>query len=99
MNAMDKGVSLTDVAAGFMQSQEFIDAYGAAPSNLDLVAQIYMNVLHRTAEPTGLAYWTNALDQHLVSAAQALGMISESAENQAAVATIIGNGFSYVPVG
>jgi post-segregation antitoxin (ccd killing protein) len=99
MNAMDKGVSLTDVAAGFMRSEEFVDIYGAAPSNVDLVSKIYLNVLHRAAEPTGLAYWTSALDQHLVTAAQALGMISESAENQAAVATIIGNGFSYQPFG
>ncbi|WP_296950364.1 Calx-beta domain-containing protein, partial [uncultured Massilia sp.] len=99
MNAMDHGTTLTEVAAGFMQSKEFIDAYGSAPSNLDLVSKIYMNVLHRPAEQAGLDYWTNALDQHVVTAAQALGMISESAENQGAVAAIIGNGFDYTPYG
>lgn len=99
MSAMDRGTSLNDVAAGFMQSDEFIGTYGAAPSNLDLVSKIYMNVLHRPAEAAGLNYWVNALDQHAVTAAQALGLISESAENQGAVATVIGNGFAYTPFG
>jgi hypothetical protein len=99
MNAMDKGTSLADVANGFMHSEEFIKAYGAAPSNYDLVNKIYMNVLHRPAEAGGLDYWVHALDSHLVTSAQALSMISESAENQAAVLTVIGNGFVYTPYG
>ena len=99
INAMDRGLSLTEVAAGFMQSDEFIKAYGANPSNHNLVSQIYLNVLHRPAEAGGLAYWTSALDRGVVSAAQALGMISESPENVAAMAPVIGEGFTYTPYG
>ncbi|WP_159627776.1 Calx-beta domain-containing protein [Massilia puerhi] len=99
INVMDQGLSLAEVAAGFMQTPEFIAAYGANPSNHDLVSQIYLNVLHRPAEPGGLAYWTGALDRGVVTAAQALSMISESPENQAALAPVIGEGFTYTPYG
>lgn len=99
IKAMDAGTSINAVAAGFMQSQEFIQAYGANASNYDLVSKIYTNVLHRPAEAAGLNYWVNALDQNLVSKAEVLAMISESAENQAALAPIIGNGFAYTPYG
>jgi hypothetical protein len=99
INSMDKGISLTQVAAGFMQSAEFIKAYGANPSNHDFVSQVYMNVLHRPAEEAGLNYWVNVLDTHQITQAQALSFISESAENQAALLPIIGNGFPYIPYG
>jgi len=99
INVMDNGLSLAEVAAGFMRTPEFIAAYGANPSNHDLVSQIYLNVLHRPAEPGGLAYWTGALDRGVVTAAQALSMISESPENQAALAPVIGEGFTYTPYG
>jgi hypothetical protein len=99
MNAMDKGTSLTAVADGFMHSEEFIKAYGANPSSYDLVSKIYQNVLHRPPEAAGLDYWVNVLDSHQITSAQALSLISESAENQAAVITVIGNGFTYTPYG
>ena len=99
IDVMDGGLSLAEVAAGFMRTPEFIAAYGANPSNHDLVSQIYLNVLHRPAEPGGLEYWTGALDRGVVTAAQALSMISESPENQAALAPVIGEGFTYTPYG
>ncbi|WP_306395390.1 Calx-beta domain-containing protein [Telluria beijingensis] len=99
IDVMDRGLSLAEVAAGFMRTPEFIAAYGANPSNHDLVSQIYLNVLHRPAEPGGLEYWTGALDRGVVTAAQALSMISESPENQAALAPVIGEGFTYTPYG
>lgn len=99
INAMDKGTSLTDVATGFMASQEFKQIYGAAPSNTQLVTKFYENILHRQPEQGGLDFWVGVLDGHGASAAQVLANISESAENQVGVATIIGNGFTYLPYG
>lgn len=99
MNAMDKGSSLVEVAAGFMKSPEFIAAYGANPGSRDLVSKIYLNVLHRPAEAAGLDYWSKALDSGAVNAAEVLSLISESAENQAGLLDVIGNGFTYTPYG
>lgn len=99
LNAMDKGTTLEQVAAGFMSSPEFTRLYGANPGSKDLVSKIYTNVLHRPAEQGGLDYWSSALDNKLVTPAQVLAMISESAENQAAVLKVIADGFPYTPYG
>jgi len=99
LSAMDKGTTLEEVAAGFMSSPEFAKLYGANPSNRELVSKIYTNVLHRAAEQGGLDYWSAALDNKLVTKAQVLAMISESAENQAAVLKVIADGFPYTPYG
>ncbi|MEX5745172.1 Calx-beta domain-containing protein [Massilia sp. X63] len=99
LSAMDKGTTLEEVAAGFMSSPEFAKLYGANPSNRDLVSKIYTNVLHRAAEQGGLDYWSSALDNKLVTKAQVLAMISESAENQEAVLKVIADGFPYTPYG
>lgn len=99
LSAMDKGTTLEEVAAGFMSSPEFAKLYGANPSNRDLVSKIYTNVLHRAAEQGGLDYWSSALDNKLVTKAQVLAMISESAENQEAVVKVIADGFPYTPYG
>lgn len=99
LNAMDKGATLESVAAGFMASPEFAKLYGANPSNKELVSKIYTNVLHRQAEQGGLDYWSAALDNKMVTPAQVLALISESAENQEAVLKVIADGFPYTPYG
>lgn len=99
LSAMDKGSTLEQVAAGFMTSPEFVKLYGANPGNKELVSKIYTNVLHRPAEQGGLDYWSSALDNKLVTPAQVLAMISESAENQEAVLKVIADGFTYTPYG
>ncbi len=46
---MDKGMSLTDVANGFIGSPEFKALYGENPSTAEFVNRLYQNVLHRAA--------------------------------------------------
>ena len=99
IHAMDGGMALNDVAAGFIASAEFKTMYGAAPSNADLVGKFYTNVLHRAGDAGGIAFWTGVLDNHSVTAAGALAGFSESPENQAALIGVIGNGIGYVPFG
>lgn len=99
MSMLDKGMSLTSVATGFMDSAEFKAVYGAAPSNTQLVSKFYENILHRQPEKAGLDYWVGVLDARNASTAEVLAAISESAENQAALVDIIGNGFVYTPYG
>lgn len=97
MSVADKGAALTQISGEFMQSAEFKSLYGASTSNADLVALLYVNALHREPDAAGLAYWTNVLDTGQATREQVLFGFSESAENQEAVAPVIGNGFAYQP--
>lgn len=99
MNVLDKGSALASVADGFIQSNEFASVYGAAPTNSELIARFYENILDRQPEQAGLNYWVGLLDAKTATTADVLAAISESAENQAGLADIIGNGFAYTPFG
>ena len=90
------GLSLTQVAQGFIDSPEFSAAYGSL-SNSDFVTQLYANVLHRAPDAAGLKFHVDLLNAGNISRAQDLVGFSESTENQAALIGIIGNGFAYIP--
>lgn len=92
---IDKGAQLSDIAQGFMQSQEFKNMYGANPANSEMVQKFYQNVLHRAPDAGGLQYWTSILDNQHANGAQVLASFSESAENQAALIGVIDAGFSF----
>jgi hypothetical protein len=98
MSAMDKGTDLRSVARDFVASPEFINAYGANPSDADFVNLLYHNVLHRDGDASGVAFWLHAL-QGGTPRENVLADFSESAENQAALIGTIGNGFTYTPYG
>lgn len=95
--AADGGMTLQSIAAEFIQSPEFIALYGASTSNSELVRLLYVNALHRQPDDAGVAFWTDVLDTGAATRTEVLADFSESAENQAAVATIIGNGFEFTP--
>lgn len=94
---MDSGQSLVEIASGFAASKEFRELYGSAPTNAELVTRMYTNILHRDPEPGGYAFWLDVLDTKKADLATVLASISESAENQAAVAELIANGIAYTP--
>jgi hypothetical protein len=93
---MDKGMSLHEVADGFVHSAEYTALYGASPTSAELVARLYQNVLHRAPDAAGEAYWTGVLQQG-ASVADVLGNFSESPENQAQVIGAIQGGMAYLP--
>ncbi|MBA4094428.1 MAG: hypothetical protein C0489_10105, partial [Candidatus Accumulibacter sp.] len=97
--AFDRGSSLVDIADGFVRSREFVDQYGAAPSNAELVTRLYRNILDRDPEQAGFDFWLNALDKKLVDLPSLLAQFSESGENRAAVAELIAHGVHYQPYG
>lgn len=99
INSLDKGLSLTAIAAAFMTQAEFKTAYGNSQSNLELVTRFYQNILGRDPEAAGRDFWVGKLDQKAVGVAEVLAAISESAENKAGLVDIIGNGFTYTPWG
>lgn len=96
INVLDQGHSLTDVAREFVGSDEYRKAYSGATSNHDIVVKFYENILHRAPEQGGLDFWTGVLDRG-VEVAVVLAEISESGENKAGLAEVIGNGFAYTP--
>ncbi|MES2130350.1 MAG: DUF4214 domain-containing protein [Pseudomonadota bacterium] len=96
MAALDRGMSLHDVAQAFVGSAEFTARDKAAPDDASFVTQLYQNVLHRDGEAGGFNFWVGKLHDGLARA-DVLAAFSDSAENQAALATIIGNGFAYTP--
>lgn len=97
MAKVDAGATLTDVTNELVKSVEFKTLYGANPANADLVARLYHNILHRDAEPAGQQFWTSVLDRKGATVSELLASFSESAENQLAVASLIGQGISYLP--
>jgi hypothetical protein len=94
VNAMDKGVTLTQVADAFIASAEFQATYGNL-DNAHFVNQLYQNVLHRGPDASGFAFWQNVLDTNAATRAQVLAGFSESNENQANVIGSIQDGFFY----
>jgi hypothetical protein len=99
ISAIDHGMSLRDVAQGFVGSTEFKTIYGSNPSSLDFVTKLYQNILHRAPEGGGLAFWTGVLDNKTAGMADVLSGLSESGENKAGLVGVIGDGFAYDPYG
>ena len=97
IKAMDNGYSLRDIAAGFVNSAEFKTLYGANPTNADIINKFYLNVLHRTPDQAGVDFWVGVLDRKADTIAGVLAGFSESAENQAALIGVIGNGIEFFP--
>jgi Ca2+-binding RTX toxin-like protein len=99
MSALDKGMSLVDIATGFIASDEYKTAYGTNLSNRDLITKYYENILGRAPEQGGLDFWVGVLDNKQASVAQVLASISESGENITGTAALIANGFDFTPYG
>jgi hypothetical protein len=99
ISVMDSGATLNNIAQGFVDSPEFKKLYGTSPTNAQVVAKMYDNVLHRTPDQAGYDYWVGVLDRREASVAAVLATISESPENQAALVGVIGNGIVFTPYG
>lgn len=93
---MDKGMDLISVAARFIDSPEFRTQYGTNPTNAQFITLLYDNVLGRTPDQAGLNWWVNEMAINPTKTQQkVLADFSEGTENQANVATLIGNGIVY----
>ena len=97
IGGMDQGMTLLQVASGFIGSTEFQGLYGASPSNSQFVNLLYANVLHRTPDAGGYGYWVDQLANGTQTREQVLTGFSESPENQAALIGVIQNGMAYLP--
>ncbi|MGZ5201494.1 MAG: DUF4214 domain-containing protein [Telluria sp.] len=97
IKALDSGVTLDQAAAGFAQSKEFADLYGASSTDNQFVDALYQNVLHRAGDTSGHDFWVAAIEQSGVSREAVLSHFSESAENQAQVIGTIQHGMQFLP--
>lgn len=96
IGAMDQGMTLLEVAHGFIGSAEFQSLYGANPGNGQFVTLLYDNVLHRAPDAGGYGYWVDQLASGAQTREQVLTGFSESAENQLALIGVIQNGMAYL---
>jgi len=94
---LDQGVTLQEMSAAFVRSDEFVTLYGAAPTNAEIVTRLYHNILDREPDQGGYDFYLSVLDRKAATVGEVLADFSESRENRAAVAELIGLGFSYLP--
>jgi hypothetical protein len=92
ISQMDAGMSQLEVAARFVDSDEFRALYGINPTNAEFLTRLYSNVLHRAPDTGGYAWWLVELDAGRYNKVTALAGFSESPENQAGVLNAIING-------
>jgi len=75
------GESLAQIAAAFVDSAEFQARFGTGLTDPEFIEQLYLNVLGRSADPDGLAFWLTELTAG-ASRGRVLASFSESAEHQ-----------------
>jgi S-layer protein len=90
-NWVNSGLSMDQIAEGFVNSEEFTNRYGSNNVTEAFVTSLYFQVLGRAPDAEGLANWTNSG----LSAAQILAGFSESQEfkntTSVAVSTFLDN--------
>ncbi len=91
IDGMDRGMGLSQVATGFINSAEFKALYGNNPTNSEFVTLLYDNVLHRAPDVVGYDYWMNALSSGMTREGALIGF-SESTENKMALMAFDMNG-------
>lgn len=73
------GTKVSAISSSFAASSEFKTKYGAL-SNRAFVTRIYTDVLGRTADPSGVNYWTAKLDSKAKTRGEVMVGFSESNE-------------------
>ena len=94
INAADKGMSFSEVAAGFLRSSEFATAYGNDPTNQAYVSKLYENILGRAGEQAGVSFWEGKLNEG-AGRDTVLYTFAEASENLDRTATAVANGVVY----
>ena len=93
-------MDIVEVAARFIDSQEFRSLYGSDADNTAFVTLLYNNVLNRAPDTEGYAWWVDQLSNNAEKTWQkVLSDFSESDENISNVADLIGSGMVYVAYG
>ena len=95
---IDNGMDMVEIAARFIDSEEFRSLYGQNPKNGEFLNKVYLNVLDRLPDSGGYSWWIDQLENNPEKTWQkVLADFSESPENQANVAELIANGIVFDP--
>lgn len=98
ISQMDDGMDMVEVAARFIDSDEFRLLYGTNPTNGEFLNKVYLNVLDRLPDQEGYAWWVDQLENNPEKTwEKVLADFSESPENQSNVADLIANGIVFDP--
>lgn len=92
---LDSGMTLSEVAGGFVTSHEFQNRYGINPSADDFLQLLYQNVLDRSYDQEGFDYWVGKINSGY-SREDVLVGFSESNENKLVVIGSIQGGIEYL---
>ena len=84
----DPLISYKDVSQNFVDSPEFSAIAAPEASNDVFTSALYQNVLGRDPDPSGLGYWTSALDSGAQDRADVLMGFANSQENIALYETL-----------
>jgi hypothetical protein len=79
--AVNNGGNFNAIAQTFAQSQEFLDLY-AGHDTAGLVNRAYISLFSHNADPSGLQYWTNAINSGQVNLGDAVMAIANGARGQ-----------------
>jgi hypothetical protein len=79
LNRRRAGWTLSRISSNFAGSSEFVRRYGTL-TNRQFVQQVYLNVLGRAGEASGIDFWTNRLNRGTTSRGQVMINFSESNE-------------------
>jgi hypothetical protein len=97
---MDAGLSVEELAARFIDSDEYRSLYGTGLSPEAFLKRVYENVLGRAPDPAGLAWWVNQMQTNPdKTPAKVLADFSESAENKTGTAAELAQGVKYIAFG
>ena len=97
---MDKGMSVVELAARFIDSAEYRSLYGSSQDPQAFLTQVYQNVLGRPPDASGLAWWVSQMQGNPEKTpAKVLADFSESAENHTATAPKVSGGVKYIAFG
>lgn len=94
MNILRTGATLDQVASQFVNSSEFALRYGSPAVPATVVDTLYQNILQRSADAAGRAYWINTLNKG-TGAGVLLNGLAQSAEYQAKANGVVDDVIAY----
>jgi microcystin-dependent protein len=97
INKLDGGTAdLPQLISQFFHSPEFAARFGTKRDTGSYVDALYTNVLGRSGDKAGAAFWIDALNNGTFSQEKVLLMFAESAENKTAQVGAMADGLWYV---
>jgi hypothetical protein len=98
ISKVDEGMSMVEVAARFIDSEEFRSLYGQSPTNGEFLTKVYNNVLNREPDSEGYAWWMEQFQTNPTKTwPKVLADFAESQENLENVASLVANGIAFEP--